>query len=637
MFLLRKINTQSFASTFLLSCFGILPLIFYPHMMWQYHASKEFFLQFILIIILGIQVFQVRNTKIYEIRSNYLDFLFSFKSVVIIALYFFLKQYYTIPLMTDILISLLLFYWLIQASLLNYEKLEKRIHTINCWYWVLAIVCIFESGYGLLQYFKIIPFKGDIVYESVIIGTLGNANAVAGYLAASLPIIIGLYFLNNSKLKKNCIIFSIVICSIIIILTKSRGAWIALSCGLMIYFYPLLKVGWKSSKKASLQYIIIGAFFCVTILGGHFLFKLNESSSLGRIFLWKITAQMISDSPVFGIGYGNYPIQYLEYQQKFFENPENNVFYEYADNIKQAHNEYLHVFAETGIVGIVLFVFIIIFFYIIGIRIISSNKNNFIKQTGRMLLSSTTVILVHSFFDCPLQYLPISLLFCFNLAIISVLYKYHYENTLKNRNYFSLVMKQDSKKYIFNIVYFVLVILFCTFATARYITIYQQFQAYRYWHNGMNLAVKSSWKKSIESYKKALSYSTSFSRIGELRFHLAGAYVMNCQYIEAIPEFEKAKLIFNDKNIYLSQGMAHQKLGDYKSAEKCYQKTIGMFPNLLFSRLLLGQLYYNTNQKTEAINMFQSIMSIKPKIQNKKSYTIKETARDYLEKLRKIE
>lgn len=626
---LIKNFSQQIVFIILILTFGTIPLLFYPRMMWSYHSPKELFLQFAMLLAIGCHLIYYINADNIKFRFNYLDILLTLRPVILFILFLNLEQYYTLPINIYILLYLTIFYWLGQLSLTNNPSIEKAISYFKTFLWILLVVCTVESIYGLAQYWHIVPFQERMVYKTVIVGTIGNTNGVGGFFAAGLPLLLGLFYFCDTKTQRVSTSVGIMLCLAILILTRSRGAWLALIFGLASYFFPIFVKAWKRIKKMFFRAIVIVTIIVLLLLLLFFLYSINKPSSLGRIFIWKVTMQMINDFPIFGIGYGNFPITYLDYQSKFFENPENNIYLDHAANIKQAHNEYLQVLAETGIFGFVLFICILISFYRICYHLILS-KNDTIKQIGRMLIASTTVILVHSLFDNPLHVLPIYLIFFFNLSVASALSKRISISTNQADKNIIPITKTFYFKSQYRFIYVVLVIAFFIIGIWKSSIIIQEVKGYILWKKGMEYTQSENWEYGIQYYKKALQY---LHHKGELHFHLGGAYVMNKQYKLALPEFEKARLTFNDKNISLSEGMAFQGLKDYESAEKSFRKAISMQPNLLFPQFLLGSMYYESNQTQKAIPILQNIISSNPKIQNQNTKVIRKAARNLLDSM----
>ena len=71
----------------------------------------------------------------------------------------------------------------------------------------------------------------------------------------------------------------------------------------------------------------------------------------GRLMIWGLTARMIADHPLTGVGAGNFTVRLHEY----FDDDDLD-FSNVHTNWLQPHNDFLWVFAEKGVVGIALFV-----------------------------------------------------------------------------------------------------------------------------------------------------------------------------------------------------------------------------------------------------------------------------------------
>jgi O-antigen ligase len=91
--------------------------------------------------------------------------------------------------------------------------------------------------------------------------------------------------------------------------------------------------------------------------------KLDGGTS--RTDIWRIGGRMVSAHPVRGVGSGNFQLSSVHYLLK---NP-GAVRYDYfVDHPKVAHNTYLHVLAELGLVGLALFLSIIGFAVVCAFR-----------------------------------------------------------------------------------------------------------------------------------------------------------------------------------------------------------------------------------------------------------------------------
>ena len=82
----------------------------------------------------------------------------------------------------------------------------------------------------------------------------------------------------------------------------------------------------------------------------------NDGGS-GRTDIWKIGWRMVEAKPVTGIGVGNFQNSSIHYQ---IRPGAATVRTDLADNPSVAHNSYLEMWAELGLVGLVLFLGILV-------------------------------------------------------------------------------------------------------------------------------------------------------------------------------------------------------------------------------------------------------------------------------------
>ena len=90
----------------------------------------------------------------------------------------------------------------------------------------------------------------------------------------------------------------------------------------------------------------------------------NEDTWTGRWSIWRGAAQIISSNPVLGIGAGNFP----------YVSPEYSVQAAQMDGAPLAHNVFLSVTSELGLVGLVLFLGVLYFAFRGAFSLVSKNS-----------------------------------------------------------------------------------------------------------------------------------------------------------------------------------------------------------------------------------------------------------------------
>jgi len=169
------------------------------------------------------------------------------------------------------------------------------------------------------------------------------------------------------------------------VLSFSRGAYLGMLLGSLFFFIILaVKFFGKTGKIAIVGValaFLLSIFFQETIQNRlTSVFNPKEGSNTERIKNWKQAFEIVRNYPLSGIGLGNYTF-YIDPSSK-----ERSSIY--------AHNTFLDIAAETGILNGLLFIFLIL----ISLSRSAISKN--ILNLG--IASGLTYFLVHSIFDTPI-------------------------------------------------------------------------------------------------------------------------------------------------------------------------------------------------------------------------------------------
>jgi len=171
--------------------------------------------------------------------------------------------------------------------------------------------------------------------------TFSHPNSLAGFLLVSCL----LFLLAKRKLSRNLrVLFNVVIVmSLLTILpTFSWSAYLAILL-LLIYVF------WR---KWGIKGVAIGILLLIGIaLQSIKVGLLEEKSIMERIFLIRNALQLIKAHPVFGVGLGNFIPAQLKLS---FPRGQYNF-------LQPVHNIYLLVASETGLIGLVVFMVMVVY------------------------------------------------------------------------------------------------------------------------------------------------------------------------------------------------------------------------------------------------------------------------------------
>src|SRR3989338_1632274 len=170
----------------------------------------------------------------------------------------------------------------------------------------------------------------------------------------------------------------------ILLLTFSRGAYLGLMAGTVVaaamYLYKRRRRPILHATLYILPIILLALLLLFNTPFAARLTNLFDSSTAGRLTLWQQSIEIIKTHPVAGVGLGNLPYEI-------------NPAADYRDPL-YAHNLYLDIAAETGLIGLMLWAILII-----AIFKRQSWPGHAYRQAGRIALIA---ISAHALFDTPL-------------------------------------------------------------------------------------------------------------------------------------------------------------------------------------------------------------------------------------------
>jgi O-antigen ligase len=142
----------------------------------------------------------------------------------------------------------------------------------------------------------------------------------------------------------------------------------------------------------------------------HF-FEFNEGGGFSqRHFLWKTGLDMFTERPILGQGLGTFMFNFERFKPKD---------YPAGWEISYAHNCFLQIASETGILGFLSFITMITILFFVSIKILIGIKKNVLYYhilSG--LLIGIFAYLVGSTFDTNLYSLPLAVLFWFMVGLV---------------------------------------------------------------------------------------------------------------------------------------------------------------------------------------------------------------------------
>jgi O-antigen ligase len=288
--------------------------------------------------------------------------------------------------------------FLVTQTLQRSSQARKIAITLAVYGFVLASFALLQgiSSNGKLFWLRT-PRMGGWIYGSYV-----NHNHYAGLmeLLVPIPLVLSLSHLAHERARLAAGVAAAVMVGTIF-LSGSRGGMIAIFVELIVLAVVLLR------QKRSIRIVIgVGAFAVVLVsllvwLGGKELSTRvssisketrTEISGGMRLSIDRDTLHMFRQKPVLGWGLGTFPVVYPQFRSFY-----TNFF------VNEAHNDYLQLLAEMGVVGFATMIWFVVVLYRRVRRKIGNWTSNMSAAVTLACALGLTGILVHSLVDFNLQ------------------------------------------------------------------------------------------------------------------------------------------------------------------------------------------------------------------------------------------
>ena len=272
-----------------------------------------------------------------------------------------------------------------------------------------------------------------------VVSWFGYPNAVGLFLAPIVLLLAGWLFTLRQEKKqailKITIAATIILSIAAIYFAKSEGALIGIMAGAWLMAILANKY---TRLAAIIGTIIVGAFIFITpTYRTYALDKLTLSDLSGEIRKqqWQETMQTLRIWPatIFGNGLSNYPQTVAPYHQEgiFFnrdkiENFDSRLYgsaelrakyWQPVEIYLYPHNIFLNFWTEIGLLGALAFVWLIIKYLVVSVKIFFTKKN----YLSLGLFGAMSAILVHGLVDVPYFKNDLATLFFIFLALLGIL------------------------------------------------------------------------------------------------------------------------------------------------------------------------------------------------------------------------
>jgi len=601
----------------------ILPALFIYKYVYNFRINQAIIINLLALGIIAFYILKIikEGKVIYSIHSLNLTILLF---ILIATLSLLINNTFWIGLKDFInFLSFYLIYFLVINNIKNkYSLYFCLIVFFSC----ASLISI----YLLIQYYNFDPFLSDI---QRLTSTLGNRNYVASYLALIFPIAFS-FFLIESK-KRNKIFYEVALLIIYtgIIICHTRAIWIALFFSLLLFGYLLSHYKINKILKDNKKWLIIlfSFFLLITLIYSTdnplnrssitaaeraiSTFDMQGSSLRTRLLIWQSTLDMIKEKPLLGFGLGTFPLHYLNYQAEILQRIPD--YLNFVGKAGEAHNEYLQIWAEMGIIGLLSFLLIFMIFY--------KTKVNLIKKIGTIngkiiiigLISGIMVTLIHSIFSFPFHVPAVGAAFWFIIGL-TVASENIFCNKLKEDKIIdckkiSFFSEKNKKRYKW-IKITIIILIFILMVIILNIFVIRPYRAELYLYQGRRWLIDKDYKNALP----VISYAQELDPHNGRVLHALGATYYNLgKYNQGIYYLQEAKKYMIDINTFYILGLSYSKLNMFKEAEEEFKQAIYLNPKFVEGYHYLGLLYFQKKDYDKAIEYWNKILEIEPNFLNK--------------------
>lgn len=666
----KEINILNHSSSFwnkaieitIIALIILVPIVFYPYIINIFHPAKE--LTATLLVVIGMMFwgFKIIDKEKMQFISTPLNLpVLGFMAICALSLFWSDSPFISLKELPLFLAGPLL-YFMVVNNVHNEKQINRIIGTV-------IIVGALFGVYGILQYNGIdFLFWVGNVERGKVFGLFGNAGYFAEYLILPLPIAVSLFLVSKNKIIKLLLLIGILTMASAIALTFTRTPYLSLVISfifmLLLFVISRGKRLFKENKKIIIIILttivlIISLFVIPTSLNekGTVLSKIKERVSISqlgsefftgrRVAIWKYTIPMIKDYPLLGSGIGTYKYNTLKYQAIFFDQGENRSLYPHGFADK-THNEYLQLWAELGVIGLVMFLWLIISYFNYGFKTLRKIKNNYRQGIIIGLMGSIIAFLVDAIFWFPMHQPANIVLFWLILGLtfselrdneVCIDKKIQIQKNIKEKT----KKEKDDNIFRFKPLLYISIILLIAFTC---FTVARPFMAQIYWYYGNEEIKNNNFNKSIKIYEKALKYdpylgqayydlglilnNKGFSNAAqeyfekaekyfdhpELPRNLAIIYLSNHSYEKAISKLKQAISYKKDEesmlSLYAELGNTYITLKKYAPAELALKEALKIDPDFINAHYGLASVYLHENKMEEALKELQKVIEIAP-------------------------
>ncbi len=296
------------------------------------------------------------------------------------------------------------------AAALTFIDSEKRLKRVAILIVVFGAVIAFA---GILQRLT----SPDAIYglrptpQAIPFGPFVNQHHFAALMEMTSGLTLGIILAASLKRDKIALlVIPLALMGIALTMTGSRGGFLSIlgviGFGFAARFLSNKHLPGGSAKRGSTlaaaaglsAVLILVACTAVFLSGGDPLLRgigVQENQTdvtSGRAHFWSVGLRIFLDNPIIGAGFDAFAVAFTRYDSW------NGLL-----RVEQAHNDYLQILADAGVLGFICIAAFIFLFFKKGLNVIKNASEPFRRSVAIGSMAGCFGVMIHSFFDFPLR------------------------------------------------------------------------------------------------------------------------------------------------------------------------------------------------------------------------------------------
>ena len=471
---------------------------------------------------------------------------------------------------------------------------------------VFVVVAAIQSLVGIFQFYEI-AFQQLPGANAKPYGLMANRNLFGSAQALLVPFVVYVLYKASAKWKYAAIA-SLVILFYAIVISQTRAAWLAtlvsliVSMVLVMIFSPGNRKKWLIGTAVSFAALLCMGYVAAlsdskeemgpdvkervaSLINTGSYSSASQANVNDRLLIWKKTTLVVKSHPVTGVGLANWKLNVLSHGGDGTSWA--SGFY-VPDRI---HNVYLQIAAETGIVGLLLYLSFWILIAIAGLKVVTMPASEEQRIMVILMLAGLAGFATDSMFSFPTERIEHMLYVMLMVGFILGAY-------VKNKT-------QQAQ----NILPKWLPPLFLVVAFFNLVMGFKK----HFFEKNLNYAIaceKQNLFRELLMYTEAGKNSwVNSDQLGiSLEAKSSVAYKAQKNFPAALEEMKIAmKLNPNSAMLFNNMGTIYTEMSDFKTAIPYYERALFLAPDFDIVKKNLAMNYYNVANYKGAVALLKSI------------------------------